>query len=171
MWIGILCAQMWGIAVNDRIPLYISRRKGVFTPELWLYPGLFPGLIIGSVGLGLFGASLRYHLHFMVLAVGSAMIAFGAVVSVPTSVQYIIESFPQYPQEVGTVTTAYRAVLGLAIPFFFQQWVEKVGIEWVFGMAAFFNVLVFLFVVLLLWKGPSIRKASLIGSSHGKHEQ
>lgn len=100
----------------------------------------------------------------MVLAVASALISFGAVASVPVAINYVIESFRPYPQEVGAVLNVYRLVLALGIPFFFQQWGMKVGLDWLFGMAAFFSILVFLGLVVLMLKGPTIRSASLLKS-------
>ena len=62
---GVLFAQAYGYAFNDRIPLAISRRRGRWRPEYRLHRIWFTGFIIMPIGLGLFGASLKYHLHFM----------------------------------------------------------------------------------------------------------
>lgn len=102
----------------------------------------------------------------MVLAVGSALAAFGVIGAVPISINYIVECFPEHPQEVGAAMNMYRLVLALAIPFFFQQWVAKVGFGWVLGTAAFLSIFVFLLVLLLMVKGPWIRKANLIRSDY-----
>ena len=98
----------------------------------------------------------------MALAVGSALVAFGAVASVPISINYVVDSFPHHGQEVGAALNVYRLVLALAVPFFFQQWAAKVDLGWLFGMAAFFSIFVFLLVTLLMIKGPSMRRASLL---------
>lgn len=77
---------------------------------------------------------------------------------------YVLECFRPFPQEVGAASNAYRLILALAIPFFFQQWAKKVSIEWLFGMAVFFNIFVFLLVLLLILQGPRLRRASFLES-------
>lgn len=102
----------------------------------------------------------------MVLAIASALAGFGTIASVPVALNYIVESFPQYPQEVGAALNAYRLVLSLAIPFFYQQWVDKVGIGWVFGMQAFLSIFAFLLVLILMIRGPQIRTLNLLKSDY-----
>lgn len=54
----------------------------------------------------------------------------------------------------------FRLSLGLAVPFFVDPWEAKVGVGWVFGMAAFFSILGSCLIALLVWKGEKIRKWS-----------
>lgn len=162
LWIGILVAQAYGIAFNDSIPLGISRRHSDWHPEYRLHTAWIPGLIVMPIGLGIFGAALAFHLHYMVSALGSFLVSFGGVSSVPVSINYIIESFEQYPQEVGASLNVYRLAFALAVPFFFPSWTARIGIGWVFGMMAFFSVLGFLIVVILMFFGRQLRKTNLL---------
>lgn len=118
------------------------------------------------VGLGIVGATLQYHLHFMVLALGVCLVSMGGVSAVPIPINYLAECFRHYPQEVGAALNFYRLIFALALPFFITAWTEKVGVGWVFGMQAFFSILAYLCVLLLMWKGRAIRKWSFI-----KHEE
>lgn len=54
----------------------------------------------------------------------------------------------------------FRLILGLAVPFFVDPWVAKVGTGWVFGMMAFFAIFAFSLTGLLAWKGEWIRQYS-----------
>lgn len=153
-------AQAYTFFLNDRVPLLVGKRRGDWHPEYRLYTLWVPGLIIMPIGLGLFGASLQYHLHFMVLALASFLVAFAAVASVPMPINYLVESFKRNPQEVGTTLNVYRLLLGLIVPFYIMDWEMSVGVGWVFGMAAFFSIFAFLLVLLLIWKGQVIRRWS-----------
>lgn len=137
------------------------KRGGPWKPEYRLHTLWLPGLFVMPIGCGIFGAALQYHLHYMVLALASFLIAFAAVASVPVPINYLVESFRKRPQEVGTVMNVYRLLLGFVIPFFVNPWTEGVTIGWVFGMAAFFSIAAFGCVALLMWKGRSIRIRSL----------
>jgi len=161
LWVGILAAQVFSHWLNDRLPMWICRRRGGYwKPEYRLQTLWIPGLFLMPVGLGIFGSALQYHLHYMVLALGSFLVAFSAQMAVPVPINYLVESFKRNPQEVGTVMNVYRLVLGLVIPFFVDAWEARVGIGWVFGMAAFFCAGSFLCIILLMWKGHEIRDFS-----------
>lgn len=161
MWFGVIAAHFWGKTLNDRIPLLISRQQNAWHPEYRLHTLWFPGLIIMPIGLGLFGASLEYHLHYMVLAMGAFFIVFSATAAVPVSLNYVVESFERNPQEVGTCMNMFRLLLGLIIPFFLDEWEEAMSIGWVFGTAAFVSLFTWILIMLLMWKGQLIRQWSV----------
>ena len=161
MWLGVIAAHFWGEALNDRIPLLLSRRYNAWHPEYRLHTLWLPGLIIMPIGLGLFGAALEYHLHYMVLALGAFFIVFSATAAVPASLNYVVESFERNPQEVGTCMNIYRLLLGLIIPFFLDKWEEAMSIGWVFGTAAFVSLFTWILLMLLMWKGRYFRTLSL----------
>ena len=52
---------------------------------------------------------------------------------------------------------AYRLTLALVTPFFIEPWMQRVGVGWVFGMAAFFTIAAFGGIGLLMAMGPRIR--------------
>jgi Major Facilitator Superfamily len=161
-WLGIGLAELYGMSVNDRIPLWMCKRsgKGVWKPEYRLFPLLIPPFIILPSAFGLFGAALQYHLHYMVLALAVFLINFCEVAIVPIVINYVVESFTDHAAEVTTVLNFYRLVLGLLVPFFILPWEARVGAGWVFGMMAFFAVFAFGFMAVLAWRGPAIRRLS-----------
>ena len=89
----------------------------------------------------------------MVSVVGLFINGFAGIASVPVSINYVVECFKDYPQEVGAALNAYRLGFGLALPFFYGPWAQKVGVNWLWGMAGFFSILAFLPIVLLIWQG------------------
>lgn len=162
-WIAILAAEVYGMLVNDRIPLWFCHRfrSGVWTPETRLYPLLFMPAILLPIGLGLFGSALQYHLHYMVLALGVFPITFCEIALAPIIVTYVVECFTDLAAEVNTVLNFFRLILGLAVPFFINPWLERAGAGWVFGMMAFFTLFAFSLTGLLAWKGEVVRRCSV----------
>lgn len=164
-WIAIIGAQLIGVFLNDGLPLWICRRfyGGIWHPELRLYV-LGITAIATPVGLGICGAALKMHYHYMVFALGYFITATAVLMAVPVATNYVAESFTRYGTESTLVMTFYRLSWGVAIPFFASQWIEKVGINWVYGIAAFITVGSWAFIQLLIWKGARLRKLSLIRS-------
>ncbi|MCJ1401853.1 hypothetical protein MMC11_005070 [Xylographa trunciseda] len=155
-WLGLLLALVYGHALNDYLPLALSARRNTWKPEyrlhsLWI-------VVCMPIGLGLFGAALRYHLSWGVLAVGWVLVTVGSLSVVPVAVNYICECFPDYPAEVGIVMGAYRLGFGLTISFFINPWVGAVDVGWAYGMMACLTVATFSFVLLLAWKGEALRR-------------
>lgn len=171
-WVGIGTAFCFDGIFNDRVPLWACRRlgRGVWKPEYRLFPLLVP-LVLFPIGLGLFGASLQYRLHFMVLALADTIIIFCEHVLAPVIINYVVEGFTHHAAEVIAVLNFYRLILGTIVPFFVNQWEAAVGgAGWVFGMMAFFSLLGFAATGVLAWNGPAIRRlsfASLRASEEG----
>ena len=66
-WVGMGAAQIYGVLFNDKTPLWVARRTGgTWHTEYRLANAIVPGLLL-PIGLGLWGAGIQYHLHFMVL--------------------------------------------------------------------------------------------------------
>ena len=161
-WVGTAAAETWGFFLHDRIPLWFTRRyrNGVWKPENRLFPLLFMPAILLPIALGLFGAGLQYHLHYMVLALAIFLIQVSETSLVPVLINYGVECFTEHSQEVVTVMNCARVALGLVIPFFIEKWEASVGLGWVFGMMAFFSLIAFSFAGVLAWKGETIRRYS-----------
>jgi hypothetical protein len=85
-------------------------------------------LVLQPIGLGLFGAALKFHLHFIVLALATFLITLTAVVSAPILDTYVVECFTTRSSEANSVMNSYRLIFGLAVPFFIFPWVEAVGV-------------------------------------------
>ncbi|KIW94682.1 uncharacterized protein Z519_04659 [Cladophialophora bantiana CBS 173.52] len=77
------------------------------------------------------------------------------------SLSYSVECFTDHPNEVVVVVNLYRLVFGIAVTFFIFPWSDAGGINWPYGMMAFFTAGSFIPIsVLMLW-GPDIRARSL----------
>ena len=159
---GIFCAIAYGFFVSDRIPLWICKRYGggIWKMEYRLYPALPPAAIGLPVALGLFGASLQYHLPIVLLGFASFLINMSVNALTGVVTNYAVECFTGFAAETTTILSFYRLVLGVTVPFFIVPWRDSIGIGWVFGMMAFLTVLISGVIVLLIWRGPEIRRIS-----------
>jgi hypothetical protein len=162
-WFAVLVAQVYGHFVSDRLPLYIcARNGGKWHPEYRLHALWIPVLVIYPVGLGIFGATLHGHWHYMWLALGTFLITFSGVSGVPACVNYVIEAFtPRYANEATAVMNFYRLIFGIPIPFFLFPWAHKVGVQRVFGMMAFFTVFAFGMILAMMVWGRGLRELGL----------
>ncbi|KIW33576.1 uncharacterized protein PV07_00414 [Cladophialophora immunda] len=164
-WIGVFVAQLYGYLVNDRLPLWLCARKGGnWKPEYRLYALWFPALFISPPALGLVGASLKYHLHYMVLALGVVLQAFTAVAGTGICMSYLVECFTGQANEVAVALTLWRIGFGLALPFFIFHWSDEVGPGWTFGTMAFLNIVAFGGTVILMVWGHKIRQIGVIST-------
>ncbi|KAJ9615692.1 hypothetical protein H2200_001768 [Cladophialophora chaetospira] len=171
-WVSLAVAEVYGFLLNDRVALWLCRRRGgSWKPEYRLLPVLIPPMIALPVGLILFGVGLQYHLHYMVLATGLFLATFADMAIVPVANNYLAENFHDYAVETFTILWVWRLSLGVAVPFFIIEWVELNGPGWVFGTMAILSTLGMGILALLAWKGQQIRQYSfgkLIGTEEGE---
>lgn len=163
-WVGVIASIVYGYFINDRLPLWICKRRGsgVWKLKYRLYPALLPAVVGLPLALGLFGATLQYHLHYMGLAVATFLLnlTVNALTSVVTN--YIAEIFRDFASETTTILNFYRLILGLLIPFFVDAWEARVSVGWVFGMMAFFSLGCSAILGVFIWQGESLRALSSI---------
>ncbi|KAM3084098.1 hypothetical protein ACMFMG_001796 [Clarireedia jacksonii] len=172
-WIGIIFALIYGQYLSDRLPLHIAKRynRGIWKPEYRLHALWLPS-ILNPIGLGLFGAGLLYHLHWIVLAIATVLVTFGSLCITPITVNYINECFIRNPAEAAIAVNFYRVAFGLSVAFYIKEWVRDVNVGWTYGMMAFFEVLGLGCVVGLMWKGQRVREWTFKGlgnTEEGEH--
>lgn len=160
-WVGIIGAQVYGYVFNDKIPLWVARRRGgTWHPEYRLANTIMPGILL-PIGLGIYGAALELHLHIMVLALASFLIWFAALLALPVCYNYIIECFVHTPVEASVSLNSYRIAFGLMSVFIITQWQLAVGVGWMWGMGAFFVLFVDILMAVLILKGHVVRKLTV----------
>ncbi|PYI03710.1 polyamine transporter [Aspergillus sclerotiicarbonarius CBS 121057] len=162
--IGVLLVEVYGHFISDRLPLYLVRRKfrtheiepTDWRPEYRLHCLWFPVILL-PIGLGLFGASLEFHFHWAVLALGYLLISVGAISTLPITMTYLCECFPHHISEVAAALGIWRLILGLLTTVFIAAWDKSFGPGWVFGSSGLFTIPAFGGVVVLMVFGRQIR--------------
>ena len=156
-WVGIIGAQLYGYLFNDKTPLWVARRRGgTWHTEYRLANTILPSILL-PIGLGIYGAGLQYHLHFMVLALASFLIWFGALLALPVCYNYIIECFLHTPVEASVSLNGYRVSFGLMSVFIVTQWQASVGVGWMWGMGSFLVLIVDIMMIGVILKGHIVR--------------
>jgi hypothetical protein len=162
--VGVTIALVYGQCVSDWLPLTIcARNGGIWKPEYRLHALWIPTLIFNPIGLGLFGAGIQYKLSWGVLAIATVFVTFGSLSVIPITVNYLCECFIKNPAEASLALGFYRLGFGLSVAFYINQWVGAVTIGWAYGMMAIFEVVSFISIIVLLWKGHAIRKWNVGG--------
>ena len=99
----------------------------------------------------------------MVLAFAVFLITFSGVSGVAPCVNYVIEALsPALANEATAAMNFYRLALGIAITFFLFPWAAAVGVQWVFGMMAFFTIVAFGAILVVMVLGAKLRTLSLM---------
>jgi hypothetical protein len=112
------------------------------------------------IGYGVIGVVLRRHMDVRIAAVGTAMVIGSSLAILSPFITYLTECFMKCAGEANVIANISRVGLGIAFPFFVLQWQARIGVVWLFGMIAFFNLATFLLIIFLWWKGEAIRKFS-----------
>ena len=169
-WIGFVVGLAYGHFFSDRIPMWLVRhnKEGVWKPEYRLH-ALWPtNFVLMPLGLGLVGCAMQYRLHWFVMALAQFFVTIGSLVSIPVTVNYICECFRTHTIEATLVLNSMRLFLGLSINFYINPWIAAVGVGWVYGMMAFFSVLAFMFLIVLMIWGHRIRQWTPWGTSQSE---
>ena len=164
LWVGALAAEIYGNLLGDRLPLALcARNGGVWKPEYRLHSTWIPLLLCSTLGFGLFGATLYYHWHYMVLAFAVFLSNFGNIAAYPPLLNYTIETFtPRLANEVAAAINFYRSLLSIGITFFLFPWATRLGVNWAFGMMAFFTIGAYGLVIICMIWGTQIRAMSFV---------
>lgn len=172
-WVTVVAAQLASLLMSDRLPLWAAKHwnNGIWRPEYRVW-NMWLSLILSPIGLAVVAVTLEYQLPYMVLALRIFFVNTAAQLSVPLLINYVVECFTVHAVEVSVVMNCYRLAFGLALTFFIEPWEKAVGRGWVFGMASLFVFGAGILVLLLAWKGETLRHItparSLLSSEQGK---
>ncbi|OJZ87426.1 hypothetical protein ASPFODRAFT_59846 [Aspergillus luchuensis CBS 106.47] len=166
--IGTALAELYGHFISDRLPLYLFHRGSKsqdiepteWRPEYRLHC-LWVPVIMLPIGLGLFGASLEYHYHWVLLALGFLLLTFGAISLLPVAMTYLCECFPNHVSEVSAGMGVWRLILGVLSAVFIAPWNDRVGPGWLFGTAGLITLPAFGGVIVLMVFGRQVRQMGI----------
>lgn len=106
--IGALIGEVWGHWFNDFLQrTYIRKHNGAYVLENRLW-GAYAPTIIGMTGLILYGQSFQNTLHWMVILVAWAMIAFSMIAGTTAVSAYCLDAFPHHSSLVASIINMWR---------------------------------------------------------------
>jgi MFS family permease len=135
--IGTFLASGYTGPIGDRIVLAMARRKGgILEPEyrLWLFT---PSLLLVPFGLILWGVGAAQHIHWFGCVFAMAVIAFTNAVGLQLSVSYCIDSYKDLSGEAMVTVILVRNTMSFAINYGLTPWVDNMGYQNAFLVAAF----------------------------------
>lgn len=106
--IGAIIAETWGHWFNDYLQRsYIRKHNGLYVLENRLW-GVDAPTIIGVAGLVLYGQCFQHTLHWMVVLVAWAMIAFSMIAGTTAVSAYCLDAFPNHASLVAAIINMWR---------------------------------------------------------------
>ncbi|KAL1704529.1 major facilitator superfamily domain-containing protein [Schizophyllum commune] len=159
--IGSLVAVIIGAKVGDRIYWGLSAKynNGVGKPE-YRVPSLILGSMVIPIGLFWYGWSAEAATHWIVPILGTAVYAFGQMMTFLPIQLYLVDTFT-YAASAVAAATFFRSMFGFAFPLFAQEMFDTLGMGGGLSLLAGLSIVLGIPFPIFLWfKGESIRAKS-----------
>ena len=158
--IGVCLGATWSGRLGDSIVLKMARRNGgIVEPEhrLWLFT---VSAVLIPFGLILWGVGAAHGIHWFGLVFALGVAAASNAIGVQLSVSYVIDSYKDLSGEAIVTTVLIRNTMSFAINYGLTPWVENMGEQNAFILAAFAGLAECLtFLVMVKW-GKELRAKS-----------
>ena len=135
--IGVCLGAAWSGRLGDLIMLRIARRNGGIVESehrLWLF---VVSAILIPFSLLLWGVGAAHSIHWFGLAFALGTAATSNCIGVQLSVSYVIDSYKELSGEAMVTATLIRNTMSFAINYGLTPWVENMGKQNAFILAAF----------------------------------
>ncbi|KAK8037885.1 hypothetical protein PG994_014652 [Apiospora phragmitis] len=149
---AVILGELAGHFLHDFLAKqYIRTHKGHFEPEVRLR-AIIVALPFMLVGLVLLGQSLQNQWHYMIASISWGLYVFGVMITTVAISSYNLDS---YPEAWGR--SPHGTLGGFIISYFQVRWANARGTKESFGVQAAICGGAFLLILLLMWKGRSMR--------------
>ena len=153
--VGEVAAAQAGAFLTDSIWRRLKRDE----PEARV-PLMFPGALIMTAGLLLYGWSAQQHFFWLVLDIGVAMIGCGLMMASQAAQAYIIDAFSQ--ETVSSASSASQilsSIFAFAFPLFAPKLYAVLGFGWGNTTLALLELCFGLAIPWVMWKyGKALRE-------------
>jgi hypothetical protein len=106
-----------------------SRPNGEHAPEARLYL-IFPGALLGPIGLFLYGWAAQNRLHWIVVDIGIFISMLGMQMTGMPLQAYVMESYPEHTSSAGAASQFVRSLTAFLFPLFAPKMYEVLGYGW-----------------------------------------
>lgn len=154
--LGAAYTGIWGNSFTMRL----ARRKGgVLESEhrLWL---LTPAIILLPFGLILWGVGASHGIHWFGAVFAMFVVGGSSAISVQGTCNYCIESYRALSGEAIITVILIRNTMSFAIGYGVTPWVENMGLQNAFIVAAVAAALQCATVLIMIYYGKSLRRKS-----------
>lgn len=146
--------------LGNRFIIWKARRNGgILESEhrLWL---MTPPIIILPAGLILWGVGAAHHVHWFGVIVGMFVVSGASSVSVQGMCTYCIESYRALSGEAIITVILVRNTLSFAVSYGLTAWIDNLGIQNAFIVAAFAAMVQCASVLVMIRYGKTLRQRS-----------
>ena len=164
--LAISVGALIGLLINpaqDMLYLRSAKRNkeapGKPIPEARLYTSV-PGSILFAGGLFWYGWSSFPHVHWIVPACGVACTGLGIYSIYMAVVNYLTDAYEKYAASALSAASLGRNSFGAFLPLAAPQLFTNLGYGWAGTLLGFVGIALSLVPVVLVIKGPAIRKRS-----------
>lgn len=164
--LAISVGALIGLVINplqDMIYLRTDKRNkerpGKPIPEARLYTSI-PGSLLFAGGLFWYGWSSFPHVHWIVPTCGIACAGLGIYSIYMAVVNYLTDAYEKYAASALSVASLGRNSFGAFLPLAAPQLFSNLGYGWAGSLLGFIGVGLSLVPVVLVLKGPAIRRRS-----------
>ncbi|CVK96237.1 hypothetical protein FPRO06_11841 [Fusarium proliferatum] len=148
---GPLGALMAG-PFNDKLVLFLTRRnRGWLEPEfrLWVF---IPMTFLLSGGLLLYGVGAANSLPWIGPLVGMGLVGFGLTVAAALTMAYVVDCYKEVDGEAITTVILIRNIIGCAMTFGIQPWIDSMGVQDTFILVCFLSFIITVFAgAFIIW--------------------
>jgi len=149
--------------IQDRLYLNSARRNketpGRPIPEARLYFAV-PGSFIFTVGMFWYGWGSYRSLPWIVPALGIGLVGFGIYEIYMAVVNYLSDAYEKYTASALSAASLGRNTFGAFLPLASPALYSNLGYHWASSLLGFIGLVLTLAPVILLIKGPEIRRKS-----------
>ncbi|KAI4715994.1 MFS general substrate transporter [Aureobasidium sp. EXF-10727] len=167
--IGVAIGSFYTGVIGDKIVLAMARRNGgVLESEhrLWLF---LPSLLLIPGGLILWGVGAAQHIMWFGCVFAMGVIALTNTIGIQLSISYAVDSYKDLGGEAIVTVILVRNTMSFAIGYGITPWIEGMGLQNAFILAAFAGLAQCLtFFVMVKW-GKELRRKS--ASKYAKYVQ
>lgn len=157
-WLTFRYSIIYSGPLNDRFMLAKTRRnRGYREPEFLLWCAV-PTAFIMSAGLMLYGIASARGLPWIVPFVGAGLVGFGLAVGGEISIAYTIDCYTLLDTQAVTTVILIRNVIGFAITWAIQPWIETMGQQNAFILVGALSFFISIFAVVMIIFGKRWRK-------------
>lgn len=143
-------SQLCGPLLDYVYKKMTARAGGNSNPEMRI-PLLIPGALFTPLGFFLYGWAAQYHLFWLVIDVGAALLALGMQIFDVTLSAYTMDAYPEHVSSAEAAGQVLRSLLAFAFPLFSNNLYEALGYGWGNSLLAFLSIGITLPATAILW--------------------
>ncbi|KAK2873464.1 MFS siderochrome iron transporter 1, partial [Arthroderma sp. PD_2] len=136
---SIIGSQLCGPLMDFAYKRLTSHTGDTNVPELRV-PLLLPGIFFTPIGFLLYGWAAQYHLFWLVVDIGAAILSLGMQIFDTTLRAYVMDSYPEHVSSASAATQVLRSLLAFAFPLFSDKLYKALQYGWGNSLLAFLSI-------------------------------